>query len=152
VLADDSKPAIEMERIMTDIDRLEGSGIRATSARLKIINLLESSQRRHLRAEDIHRELIDSGEHIGIATVYRTLTQFEAAGIVQRHNFDDDHAVYELSDGEHHDHMVCTKCGAVKEFVDHTIEQCQLDIAQKNNFKMTDHQLVIFGLCAGCCS
>ena len=134
---------------MTERDPLEVSGIRPTSARLKILRLLEQSKQ-HLRAEDIHKQLQAAGNNIGVATIYRTLTQFENAGIVERHNFDDEHAVYELNTGEHHDHMVCTGCSAVVEFVDPKIEERQIAIAKQYNFQMTDHQLTIYGKCPKC--
>lgn len=122
---------------------------------MKILHILEMassrhSEARHLSAEDIYKTLLETGDDIGLATVYRVLTQFESAGIVIRHHFEGGTSVFELDDGEHHDHLVCIKCGKVQEFVDPTIEERQIAIAQKMNFQMTDHTLYIFGVCEGC--
>lgn len=125
---------------------LRNAGLKVTLPRVKILEMLEASDTRHLSAEDIYRMLLDSGEEIGLATVYRVLTQFEAAGLVVRHHFEDGHAVFELDGGEHHDHMVCVKTGQVIEFVDEVIEQRQREIAEKYGWKMTDHSLIIYGL------
>lgn len=103
-----------------------------------------------MSAEDIYQELKRIGHEVGLATVYRVLTQFEAAGLVVRHNFEANHSVFELAEDEHHDHLVCIKCGKLEEFVDDTIEQRQIDIAEKFNFKITDHSLYIYGICAKC--
>ena len=100
----------------------------------------------------MYRILLDQGDDVGLATVYRVLTQFEAAGIVQRHNFEGGHAVFELDEGAHHDHLVCVQCGMVQEFLDDEIERRQLMIAKKYKFKMTDHSLTIYGQCQECCS
>lgn len=121
-------------------------GLKVTLPRLKILEILESTQQRHLTAEDVYKQLLESGEEIGLATVYRVLTQFEAAGIVTRHNFDGGQSVFELDDGAHHDHMVCVKTGRVVEFVDEVIEERQREIAAKHGWKMTDHSLVIYGV------
>lgn len=121
-------------------------GLKVTLPRLKILEILESAEQRHLTAEDVYKQLLDSGEEIGLATVYRVLTQFEAAGIVSRHNFDGGQSIFELDDGPHHDHMVCVKTGQVVEFVDEVIEQRQREIAAKHGWKMTDHSLVIYGV------
>lgn len=125
---------------------LRKAGLKVTLPRIKILEMLESSSTRHLSAEDIYRMLMESGEDIGLATVYRVLTQFEAAGLVVRHHFEDGHAVFELDGGEHHDHMVCVKTGKVIEFVDETIESRQREIAEKYGWKMTDHSLIIYGI------
>lgn len=132
---------------------LKRAGLKVTEPRLKILHLLEHSQSqsiRHLSAEDIYNMLLEMGDDVGLATVYRVLTQFEAAGIVIRHNFEEGRSVFELDNGTHHDHLVCIKCGKVEEFVDALIEERQLAIAQKMKFKMTDHSLCIYGYCALC--
>lgn len=113
--------------------------------RMKILDLLESSDDRHLKAEDIYKMLLDSGGEIALATVYRVLTQFEAAGLVTRHHFDGGHAVFEINDGEHHDHMVDIASGKVVEFYDEVIERRQQEIASKYNFTITEHTMVLYG-------
>jgi Fur family ferric uptake transcriptional regulator len=123
---------------------LRKAGLKVTLPRLKILEILENSKDRHLSAEDIYRELLDSGEDIGLATVYRVLTQFEAADLVIRHNFEGGHSVFELDSGDHHDHMVCIETGDVIEFVDEEIEKIQHDIARKHNYEIVDHNLVLY--------
>jgi Fur family transcriptional regulator, ferric uptake regulator len=130
--------------------QLKSVGLKITLPRLKVLQILEQSTNHHLSAEDVYKALLDSGEDVGLATVYRVLTQFEAAGLVSRHNFEGGHSVFELSQGEHHDHLVCVKCGLVEEFVDEVIEQRQKIIAEKAHFKMTDHALNIYGICPQC--
>lgn len=125
-------------------------GLKVTGPRLKVLGILEGQHERHLSAEDVYRILIEQGDDAGLATVYRVLTQFEAAGIVKRHNFESGHAVFELDRGEHHDHMVCVKCGAVQEFLDEEIERRQQGIAERFEFEMTDHSLTIYGVCKAC--
>ena len=112
--------------------------------------MLESSKVRHLSAEDVYRELIQEDESIGLATVYRVLTQFVDAGLVIRHNFEGDRAVFELNDEDHHDHMVCIGCGKVLEFIDPRIEELQKKVADKHNFTIQDHALTLYGLCTRC--
>ncbi len=129
---------------------LRKAGLKVTTPRIKILEILENSKGDHLNAEEVYGILKESGEDVGLATVYRVLTQFESAGLVIRHNFESGHSVYELDQGEHHDHMVCLKCGDVKEFIDETIELRQHQIAEEQNFKMTDHSLTIYGLCTHC--
>lgn len=129
---------------------LKKVGLKITSPRLKIINILEQSENHHLSAEDIHQALIKTGEDIGLATVYRVLTQFEAASLVTKHHFEGGHSVFELNQGEHHDHLVCVKCGKVAEFFDELIEQQQKFIAHQSGFNMTDHSLTIYGICQDC--
>ena len=130
---------------------LKKAGLKATLPRIKILNFLESSGRdRHMSAEDVYKAMLESGEEVGLATVYRVLTQFESAGLVTRHNFEGDHSVFELNDGEHPDHILCVKCGRVEEFVDEVIEQRQHAIAKENGFAMTDHALYIYGVCGDC--
>lgn len=129
---------------------LKKAGLKVTAPRVKILQILETSGARHLSAEDIYKILIEMGDDIGLATVYRVLTQFETAGLVVRHYFEEGHSVFELDDGGHHDHLVCVKCGQVVEFVDPTIEERQLAIAEKMQFQMTDHSLNIYGICKDC--
>lgn len=126
---------------------LRKAGLKVTLPRVKILEILETSGNRHLSAEDIYRSLVDAREDIGLATVYRVLTQFEAAGLVSRHHFADGMAVFELNAGEHHDHILCLDCGHVEEFVDGGIEERQTAVAEKYGFEISDHALVIYGHC-----
>ncbi len=123
---------------------LRKAGLKITLPRLKILEILEGAKLRHLSAEDIYKELLQSGEDIGLATVYRVLTQFEAAGLVTRHNFEGGHSVFELDDGGHHDHMVCVETGDVIEFVSEDIERIQHQIAEKYGYELLDHSLVLY--------
>jgi len=123
---------------------LRKAGLKITLPRLKILEILENASNRHPSAEDIYKDLLDSGEEIGLATVYRVLTQFEAAGLVTRHNFEGGHSVFELDDGEHHDHMVCVETGEVTEFFSEEIERLQHEIAEKHGFELLDHSLVLY--------
>lgn len=129
---------------------LKKAGLKATLPRLKILNFLESSDVRHMTAEEVYKSLLESGEEIGLATVYRVLTQFEAAGLVTRHHFEGGQSVFELNEGTHHDHILCVKCGKVDEFMDPTIEERQHKIADKLGYTMTDHSLYIYGICPDC--
>ena len=129
---------------------LKRAGLKATLPRLRILEILEDSSDLHVTAEDVYGRLRAGGESIGLATVYRVLTQFEQAGLVIRHNFDGGSAVFELAAGEHHDHLVCVRCSRVTEFVDETIEQRQRKIAADAGFSMTDHSLIIYGVCTDC--
>ncbi|WP_455221953.1 ferric iron uptake transcriptional regulator [Kaarinaea lacus] len=131
-------------------EELREAGLKATVPRVKILEIMEQSSVRHLSAEDIYKALLDEGEDVGIATIYRVLTQFESAGLVTRHHFEGGIAVFELDQGQHHDHILCLKCGKVEEFVDEVIEQRQKDIATKAGFSMTDHSLNIYGICKDC--
>lgn len=132
-------------------DTLRKTELKVTLPRVKILRLFtKQGHARHLSAEDVYKVLIEQGENIGLATVYRVLTQFEAVGLVVRHHFVDDCAVYELASHEHHDHLICTKCGKVTEFVDETIENQQQKVAKKAEFNMTHHSLNIYGVCAKC--
>ena len=133
-----------------DSEELRRVGLKVTTPRLKILEILESSAQHHLSAEDVYRILFEQGDDVGLATVYRVLTQFEAAGIVRRHHFEDDRAVFELDGGVHHDHLVCLKCSVVQEFLDEEIEYRQELIAKKYQFEMTDHNMTIFGICQRC--
>ncbi|HEX7382111.1 MAG TPA: ferric iron uptake transcriptional regulator [Nevskiaceae bacterium] len=126
---------------------LRSAGLKVTLPRLKILEMLENSTDRHLSAEDIYRGLMDTGEEIGLATVYRVLTQFETAGLVIRHHFEGGRAVFELERGYHHDHMVCLRCGHVAEFRDEVIERRQREKAKELGFKLMDHSLIMYGEC-----
>ena len=126
---------------------LKKAGLKVTLPRMKILELLEVSSHMHQTAEDIYKALLDAGEEIGLATVYRVLTQFETAGLVNRHHFESGQAVFELNQGGHHDHLVCVKCGKVVEFVDNTIEERQQRIAEDNGFTITEYSLIIYGNC-----
>ena len=127
---------------------LRRAGLKVTFSRMKILELLESSDKRHMSAEDIYRALLDVGKDIGLATIYRVLTQFEAAGLVIRHHFESGQAVFELERGGHHDHLICVKCGKIVEFVDESIEAKQEKIAEENGFQISDHSLIIYGVCS----
>ena len=129
---------------------LRKAGLKVTLPRMKILEILESSGQRHMSAEDMYKALLDSGEEIGLATVYRVLTQFEDAGLVTRHHFEGGHSMFELNEGDHHDHILCVKCGRVDEFVDETIERRQEQIAKETGYEMTDHSLYIYGICPKC--
>ena len=129
---------------MEQRQELRKAGLKVTLPRLKILEILESTENRHLSAEEIYKVLLDAGEDIGLATVYRVLTQFEAAGLVTRHNFEGGHSVFELDDGEHHDHMVCVESGDVIEFVSDEIERLQHEIAEKHGYELLDHSLVLY--------
>jgi len=128
----------------TEDQELKKAGLKVTLPRVKILQILESCADRHMTAEDIYQSLRDADEDVGIATVYRVLTQFETAGLIERHNFDNGPAVYELDRGEHHDHMVCTETGRVIEFHDGEIEQLQEKIAKKNGYDLVGHSLVLY--------
>ena len=126
---------------------LRDAGLKVTLPRVKILEMLERGKARHMTAEEIYRALTDSGEEIGLATVYRVLTQFEAAGLVVRHHFESGQSVFGLDRGEHHDHIVCLDCGRVEEFVDEMIEKRQTEIAAKHDFKVSDHSMILYGKC-----
>jgi Fur family transcriptional regulator, ferric uptake regulator len=134
---------------MSDIDELKKAGLKATLPRLKILSILEAGGGRHMTAEDVYKSLTEAGEEVGLATVYRVLTQFETAGLIIRHNFEGGRAVYEVNQGSHHDHMVCMECGKVFEFYDDAIEVRQKDIAAKAGFAIEDHALYLYGVCEG---
>ena len=128
---------------------LRKAGLKVTLPRVKILQILESSEHgyQHLSAEDVYRELLESGDDVGLATIYRVLTQFESAGIVCRHHFESGHAVFELERGHHHDHVVCVQCGKVEEFYDQTIEDRQKSVVGKLGYDIQDHSLVVYGNC-----
>ena len=126
---------------------LKRAGLKVTLPRMKILEILEGSNKKHMSAEDIYKVLLDSGEEIGLATIYRVLTQFEGAGLVIRHHFETGQAVFELESGKHHDHLICVTCGKIVEFMDEKIENKQKEIAEKNGFRISDHSLIIYGVC-----
>ena len=129
---------------------LRKAGLKVTLPRVKILQLLENSETRHMSAEDVYKALIEAGEEVGLATVYRVLTQFEAADLVMRHHFEGGHSVFELQTVDNHDHLVCNKCGRIEEFFDEIIEQRQERIAGNFGFEITDHSLYLYGICADC--
>lgn len=133
-----------------DNSNLKKAGLKITLPRRKILEILEKAKDHHMSAEDIYRILLDSGEEIGLATVYRVLTQFEEAGLVVRHHFEGGQSVFELDHGTHHDHLVCVTCGRVEEFVDNMIEKRQEEIAKNAGYTITDHSLNIYGVCGKC--
>ena len=134
---------------MPNTKNLKQAGLKTTQPRLKVLDVLETSQIHHMTAEDVYKRLLETEQEIGLATVYRILTQFETAGLVIRHNFEGGRALYELDNGAHHDHMVCVECGKVFEFFDRTIEQRQRNVATKAGFAMEDHSLSLYGVCNG---
>lgn len=134
---------------MTDSTDLKKAGLKATLPRLKILDILEHTKMRHMTAEDVYKAMLATGEEVGLATVYRVLTQFEQAGLVIRHNFEGGRAVFEINEGRHHDHIVCIECDKVFEFHDPTIEDRQRKVAEKAGFVMDEHSLYIYGVCEG---
>lgn len=133
-----------------DNPNLKKVGLKVTLPRVKILEILENARTRHLSAEDIYKILIETGEDVGLATVYRVLTQFEEAKLVVRHNFSEGHSVFELDSGAHHDHLVCVRCRRVEEFIDNVIEKRQQQVAEQAGFSITEHSLNIYGICRGC--
>ncbi|OUR71094.1 transcriptional repressor [Methylophaga sp. 42_8_T64] len=129
---------------------LRKAGLKVTLPRLKVLEILEKTEQRHMSAEDVYKSLLEMGEEIGLATVYRVLTQFEDAGLVARLSIDGGHAVFELEDGIHHDHLLCVRCNRIEEFTDDVIEERQRAIAKQKGFQMTDHALYIYGICTEC--
>lgn len=129
---------------MVENNELRKAGLKVTLPRVKILQMLDSAEQRHLSAEDVYQALMKANEDVGLATVYRVLTQFEAAGLVVRHNFDGGHAVFELADNGHHDHMVNVDSGEVVEFVSHEIEKLQKAIAEQHGYELVDHNLVLY--------
>ncbi len=123
---------------------LKKAGLKVTLPRLKVLQVLQNAEPHHMSAEDVYRHLLETDDSVGLATVYRVLTQFQAAGIVERHNFDDGHAVYELADQEHHDHMVDIDTGTVTEFVNDRIEALQREIVEAHGYRLVDHELVLY--------
>ena len=133
-----------------ETQELKDVGLKITHPRIKIMRILLTSEVRHVSAEDVYRLLLGNNEEVGLATVYRVLTQFEGAGLVTRHHFESGHSVFELSPEHHHDHIVCIKCGHVEEFADPDIEARQSEIAKRLGFELTDHDLNMYGICADC--
>jgi len=129
---------------MPDNVELKKAGLKVTLPRLKVLGLLEQAAEHHMSAEDVYKALLESGDDVGLATVYRVLTQFEAAGLVLRHNFEGGHAVFELAKDDHHDHMVDTETGKVMEFFDPIIEKRQHEIAEEHGFELVDHNLTLY--------
>jgi len=129
---------------------LKKAGLKVTSPRVKILAIIENSENHHLSAEDVYKELLDNKQEIGIATVYRVLTQFEEAGLLVKHNFEDGRSVFEMASEDHHDHMICQKCGKVEEFFDAEIEARQDKLAESRGFKILHHSHSIYGLCKNC--
>ncbi len=132
---------------MTSPNDLKNAGLKATLPRLKIINLFETSAMRHMTAEDVYRQLLSEGLDIGLATIYRVLTQFEQAGLLVRHHFESGKAVFELNEGHHHDHLVCMQCGRVEEFYEPDIEKRQQKIARERGFEVREHALYLYAEC-----
>jgi len=135
---------------MSSSHDLKQAGLKTTLPRLRILSVLEEGEQHHFTAEEVYKTLLDAGEEIAFATVYRVLTQFENAGLVLRHNFEGGRSVFELDSGEHHDHMVCAKCGTVTEFYDAEIEERQKKVAEKYQFELQDHSLYLYGVCSNC--
>ncbi len=135
---------------MNDQSELKNVGLKATFPRLKILDIFRRAEPRHQSAEDVYRTLIAENVDIGLATVYRVLTQFEQAGILSRSQFDGAKAVFELNDGDHHDHLVCTSCGLVVEFSDSDIEKRQHRMAKEHNFALESHTMILYGICGAC--
>jgi Fur family transcriptional regulator, ferric uptake regulator len=129
---------------------LRDAGLKVTLPRVKILQILESSENKHLSAEDVYKALLEAEDDVGLATVYRVLTQFESAGLVERHHFEGGHSIFELTSADHHDHLVCNSCGRVEEFYDEVIEAQQEKIAKKHGYTITDHSMYLCGLCPDC--
>ncbi len=134
----------------TENQELRKAGLKVTLPRVKILQIMESSQTKHLSAEDVYKALIEADEDVGLATVYRVLTQFESAGLVMSHNIEGGSSVFELTTIDHHDHIVCQTCGSVEEFYDEVIESQQEMIAEKYGFRITDHSMYLYGICKDC--
>ena len=129
---------------MDEHDGLKKTGLKVTLPRLKVLSIFENSKEKHLSAEDIYKEMIGGGEEVGLATIYRVLTQFEQVGLLIRHHFEGGKAVYELNEKSHHDHIVCLQCGHVTEFVNEEIEKLQTKVAEEHGFKIIEHSLIIY--------
>ena len=132
---------------MTHVDELKSSGLKATLPRIKILEVFQRTQRRHMTAEDVFKALLAEGADIGLATVYRVLMQFEQAGLLTRSNFESGKSVFELNEGQHHDHLVCLTCGRVEEFYDPEIEARQRAIAETRGFELHEHSLSLYARC-----
>jgi Fur family ferric uptake transcriptional regulator len=131
-------------------NELRKVGLKVTTPRLKILALMENAKPHHMNAESIYQQLKEQGDDVGLATVYRVLIQFETAGLIRRHNFEGGFSVFEIEQGHHHDHIVCERCGFVKEFFDSAIEKRQMEIAKESEFQITDHHHTIYGICQNC--
>lgn len=142
-----SNPSIATNIAMTDSKELRSTGLKATLPRLKVLELFQNSTERHMTAEDVFKILLNENADIGLATVYRVLTQFEQAGLLMRHHFESGKAVFELNEGSHHDHLVCLQCGKVEEFYDSEIEKRQIKIAKDRGFNIHDHSLYLYADC-----
>lgn len=134
----------------TENQELRKAGLKVTLPRVKILQIMESTETKHLSAEDVYKALIEADEDVGLATVYRVLTQFESAGLVMRHHFEGGSSVFELTTIDHHDHIVCHTCGSVEEFYDEVIESQQEMVAKKYGFRITDHSMYLYGICKDC--
>lgn len=134
----------------TENQELRKAGLKVTLPRIKILQILETSENKHMSAEDVYKALVESNQEVGLATVYRVLTQFEAAGLVMRHHFEGGHSIFELTPMNHHDHIVCTVCGKVEEFFDEIIEDRQELVAKSFGFQITDHSMYLYGKCPDC--
>ena len=132
---------------MTNADELKSSGLKATLPRIKILEVFQHTKRRHMTAEDVYKSLLTEGSDIGLATVYRVLMQFEQAGLLSRSNFESGKSVFELNEGQHHDHLLCLTCGRVEEFFDAEIERRQHQIAAERGFELQDHSLALYANC-----
>jgi Fur family ferric uptake transcriptional regulator len=132
---------------MTHVDELKSSGLKATLPRIRILEIFQKSEQRHMTAEDVFKALLAEGSDIGLATVYRVLMQFEQAGLLDRNHFESGKSVFELNEGTHHDHLVCLNCGRVEEFYDAEIESRQRAVAQTRGFELQDHALALYGNC-----
>ncbi len=135
---------------MDTIDELKSTGLKATAPRLKILEIFQKAEQRHMTADDVYRLLLAEHSDIGLATVYRVLTQFEQAGILSRNHFEAGKAVYELRNESHHDHLVCISCGTVEEFLDAEIERRQRNVASTRGWTLQDHAMSLYGLCPAC--
>ncbi|MFO1326194.1 MAG: ferric iron uptake transcriptional regulator [Rubrivivax sp.] len=132
---------------MTNAEELKSSGLKATLPRIKILEVFQNATRRHMTAEDVYKSLLADGSDIGLATVYRVLMQFEQAGLLTRSNFESGKSVFELNEGQHHDHLVCLSCGRVEEFFDPEIERRQRAVAEARGFELQDHSLALYARC-----
>ncbi len=137
-------------KFMTISDELHKVGLKVTLPRIKIMKILDSCEGCHMSAEMVMKKLEVDGDEVGLATVYRVLTQFEKAGLVKRQNFENGHSVFEIDNGSHHDHLVCVKCGMIEEFIDDSIEAMQSEIANDKDFIIIDHSLTLYGICSLC--
>lgn len=145
---------MQHKEIADNAKNLKELGLKATGPRLKILEMFQKKTSngtdRHMSAEEVYKELVDAGEDVGLATVYRVLAQFASAGILIRRNFEHGTALFELDDGHHHDHLICVMCGKVVEFIDEEVEKRQFEIAQKHSYSLVDHSMALYGVCPAC--